>query len=387
MDIKIVHQLDLIPRAQWNAIVPNGDPFLSHEFLTALERNGCVGEQFGWLPYHLVAYEQETLCAALPLYLKNNSYGELVFDNSWADAYQRAGLPYFPKLVTAIPYTPATGARILCNSEANTAVVRAAMITRAIELCTELSASSWHCLFPLEAELKDFQANNMAVRLGCQFHWTNKNYINFDDFLGALTSAKRKKIKRERRYVADAGIVIARVTGKNASQQHIELADYFYRITYDKKWGYATLNANFFAELCSQLGDQVIFFFAYKNNQPVAAAICLQSNNTLYGRHWGCEQNYHSLHFELCYYQGIEHCIEKGLARFEPGAQGEHKIARGFLPTATWSAHWIENTEFRSLIERFVARETVAMRNYMQELSEHSPYAARDNQAEIPDVK
>lgn len=374
MQLRIVDHLDAIPAADWNALSDGRNPFLAHEFLSALEHHDCVGERYGWLPRHLAVYDRDRLVGAAPLYLKDNSYGELVFDWAWADAYQRAGLRYYPKAVVAIPYTPATGPRLLVHPEADAVRVSDVLIEGALELCRELQLSSLHWLFTNAADTERLQARGLLLRRGVQFHWHNPGYRDFQDFLDTFTAEKRKKLKRERRRVFEQDIELRVVHGHEASDEEWRSAHGFYASTFDRKSGMATLCLDFFREIGRTMGERVVLVFAYAGKQPVACAINLRGPDALYGRHWGCSAEYHSLHFEACYYQGIDYCIRYGLKLFEPGAQGEHKITRGFVPTATWSAHWIADERFRTAIADYVQREARAVCDYADTLNEHVPY-------------
>jgi predicted N-acyltransferase len=374
MELKVFTSIHEIGREAWNAVSGTDHPFLRFEFLSALESNRCVGPRFGWLPRHLAAFDGANLVGAVPLYIKDNSYGEFVFDWSWADAYQRAGLAYYPKAVVAVPYTPVTGRRILTAAHAERDQVATALIDLARDWSHSQNLSSLHWLFPDSADARLLDDRGMLLRLGCQFHWHNQGYRDFEDYLDCFNSRKRKKVRRERRYVQQAGIAVRIVHGHQASDAELEVMHEFYRSTFDKKWGHATLNLGFFREIATTMGEQLVLIIASKGSRIVAGAICLRSGETLYGRHWGCYEDYHSLHFEACYYQGIDYCIANGLKSFEPGAQGEHKISRGFLPTPTWSAHWIADSGFRGIVGRFLQQETGAMRDYMQELAQRSPF-------------
>ncbi|MFP5504993.1 MAG: GNAT family N-acetyltransferase [Gammaproteobacteria bacterium] len=383
MQLRIVETLDDIPAADWNRLAGDANPFLRHEFLSALEHHDCVGERYGWLSRHLAVYDAGRLVGAVPLYLKDNSYGELVFDWAWADAYARAGLRYYPKAVVAIPYTPATGPRLLLDPAADAESLTDLLTAGALELCSELGLSSLHWLFTDAADTARLQARGFLLRQGVQFHWRNPGYRDFDDFLDGFTAQKRKKLKRERKRVAEQDIELRVVHGHEADAEAWRTAHGFYASTFDRKSGIATLSLEFFREIGRTLGDRVVLVFAYHAGRPVACAINLRGRDALYGRHWGCSENYHSLHFEACYYQGIDYCIRHGLGLFEPGAQGEHKISRGFLPTTTWSAHWIADERFRTAIADFLRREERMMIDYTEELRAHSPYrdglpAARD---------
>jgi predicted N-acyltransferase len=378
MEVKSLASIDALSGDDWNALSGSDNPFLRHEFLAALERNACVGEQHGWLPRHLAAFDDKgQLLGAVPLYVKDNSYGEFVFDWSWADAYPHHGLAYYPKSVVAVPYTPATGPRILTRDTEQREAIAGQLIGAARDWSESEGLSSLHWLFTNAQDTQRLKQQGLLLRLGCQFHWQNQGYRDFQDYLSCFNSRKRKKVRRERRYVEEAGIDIRVVHANEATELELKIMYDFYRTTFDKKWGHATLTLDFFREISDTMGDQLIFVIARKNANIVAGSICLRSRDTLYGRHWGCYEDYHSLHFEACYYQGIDYCIDHGLKYFEPGAQGEHKISRGFLPNPTWSAHWIRHEGFRDIIARFLEQETAAMVDYIKELSERSPFKER----------
>ncbi len=364
-----------IPAGDWNRLVDPDAPFLRHEFLSAMERHGCVGEPLGWVPRHLALTDDDgRLVAAAPCYLKFNSYGELVFDWAWADAYRRSGKAYYPKLVVASPYTPATAPRILVAPGPAQREHADALIRGANRVAERLEVSSLHWLFTTHEETGLLEAQGLMRRTGCQFHWSNAGYTSFEDFLAAFTAEKRKKVKRERRRVREAGIRIRRVPGDEATESEWVCFHRLYEGTFDKRGGLPTLSLPFFQEIGETMGRQLLLVLAYHGSEIVAAAFDLVGERSLYGRHWGCFRDFHSLHFEACYYQGLEYCIEQGLGRFEPGAQGEHKISRGFLPTATWSAHWIADPRFRAAIRGALDREARAMHDYLEEMRGHSPY-------------
>jgi hypothetical protein len=373
MQIKIIDQLDAIPAEQWNALVQDNNPFMRHEFLAALERHGCVGKEFGWLPRHIAVYEHDQLVAAMPLYEKNNSYGEFVFDHPWAQAYQQHGLRYFPKLVSATPYTPATGQRLLVQTGREDELYPL-LLSAAIQVAQQLNASSFHCLFPLAQQHAWLEQQGLLTRHDCQFHWYNQHYQTFDDFLATLTAKKRKNIKQERRKVQDAGVELRQLDGHTATEADWEQFAFFYTHTFESKWGIPTLNAGFFREVARTLPDQVLLVLAYRDGECIAGSLMFRSATRLYGRHWGCTQEIDSLHFEACYYQGIDYCIQHGLQVFEPGAQGEHKVARGFVPTRTQSSHWLKDDRFRVPIARHVALERTGVAQYMESIREHLPY-------------
>ncbi|MBK1705142.1 GNAT family N-acetyltransferase [Halochromatium glycolicum] len=368
-----------IPGTAWDALAGDDLPHLCHAFLLAMERHGCVGERFGWLPRHLALYDQdEQLVAAAPAYLKFNSYGEFVFDWAWADAYQRAGLRYYPKLVIASPYTPATGQRVLTGDAPNRAELASALVRGSVKVANELDVSGVHWLFSSEEEVDWMREAGLMARLGCQFHWTNQGYADFDALLASFSAEKRKKIKRERRRVTEAGVRIRRVPGNAASDAEWAVFHRLYEDTFDKRGGIPTLSLSFFREIGETMGESTLLVLAEHGGEIVAAAFCLVGARSLYGRHWGCSKEFHSLHFEACYYQGLEHCIEQGLQRFEPGAQGEHKVARGFMPTRTWSTHWLAEPAFREPISHFLAHEIDAVEEYIGEMAARSPYRQAD---------
>ncbi len=362
----------------WNALLEDDHPFLRYEFLSALEYNDCLGDKFGWFPHHLVAYDKHNkLIAATPLYIKTNSYGEFVFDWSWASAYEQVGLSYYPKLVSSIPYTPVTGKRLLIKPDIVAeykAAIANQMVAASLTEAKKLEMSGIHWLFNEVEECDYFKRHDLALRLGCQYHWHNQNYTSFDHFLETFISRKRKKVNRERRYVAEQNIAIKRLHGNELDDELWQQVHTFYASTFYRKSGFPTLSLEFFKQIGETMGSQVLLVFAYHDKQLVACAINFRSSDALYGRFWGCLKEYHSLHFEACYYQGIEYAIENKLSVFEPGAQGEHKISRGFIPTKTWSAHYIVDSQFRSTIRDFCNREESFMRQECEELMSLSPY-------------
>ncbi len=377
MQYKVIEHIKLIDSSEWNRIAGCQYPFTRHEFLLALEQNGCIGDEFGWWPHFVVAYDDGKLVGAVPVYLKDNSYGELVFDGVWAEAYKRAGRNYYPKYVIGIPYTPATGPRILVKaSHEKQNEIRIGLIQRVQQLAEQSGVSSLHWLFTDAKDTAILKEQGLMLRLGCQFHWRNQGYKNFDDYLQSFSAAKRKKIKRERRRVKEQGIELEILHGHEISEEQWQIYHNFYLDTFDRKWGIATLSLGFFKQLGRTMPDNVVIVFAKYQGQYVASTFNIRGENTLYGRHWGCNADFHSLHFEACYYQGLDYCIQHGLQHFEPGAQGEHKISRGFLPTRTWSAHWIADPEYKQAISTFCAQEQQEMEHYIKELKTHSPFKA-----------
>ena len=367
--------LDDVATDEWNALA--GDyPFLSHAFLTALERSGCIGGNTTWQPAYLtVRDDTHKLVGALPLFVKYDSRGEFVFDWGWADAYERAGRNYYPKLVGAVPFTPATGPRLLVDpGMPDRAPIARALLNGALGVARDVDASSIHVLFPSSIDCADLQAARYLERKGCQFHWRNHRYVDFDDFISGFTSVKRKKVRRERRRISDAGIVFEHLTADQLTVADWDAVFEYYSRTFLLRGRRPYLNRAFFDELTRTMPKQLVVAIARFDGRPIAAAICFRSRSHLYGRYWGSLAEFHSLHFETCYYQGIDYCIREGLEIFEPGTQGEHKISRGFSPTATWSYHHILDEDFRAAIGDFLDRETRYVDAYIDDLGEHVPY-------------
>jgi predicted N-acyltransferase len=374
--------IDAVEASTWNTLARD-NPFLRHEFLAALEHSGCVGADTAWLPSYLVAYDGDVLEGAVPLFIKYDSRGEFVFDWSWADAYERAGRDYYPKLVAAVPFTPATGPRVLLRAGAP-ASSATTLLTAARDAAGDLGASSLHVLFPPDAEKQELERLGFLARKSCQFHWHNDGYENFEEFLGRFTAEKRKKAKRERRRIAEAGISFEHLRGDEPSAADWDAILDFYSRTFLRRGRPPYLNREFFAEIATTMPEQLLIVLARHGGAPIAAAICFRSNSTLYGRYWGSLADFHSLHFETCYYQGIEYCIRERLTCFEPGTQGEHKISRGFTPQAVWSCHWLRDPLFQSAIEDFLQRETPHVDAYIDEIHEHVPYRAGDGSPTLP---
>jgi predicted N-acyltransferase len=378
VSVSVTQSLRDIPAAEWDALGDDRYPFTRHCFLLGLERHDCL-EPFGWHPVYFQLRREAKLLAAIPCYIKTNSYGELVFDHAWVDAYRRSGLDYYPKLVSAIPYTPATGPRFLLNRElCGEAAERQALrdlLARAIQgFCSEQQLSSWHVLFAEKDVLDELAGRDLLQRCDVQFHWPNRGYGDFDDFLAALASRKRKNIRKERAAVAAQNLDIEMSPGGALDANDWERIHALYAGIYRRKYGTATLTPAFFRHLGETMPRQVLAAVARDRGEIVAASLFFRSDTHLYGRVWGCEQYYHNLHFECCYYRGIDYCIAEGLQTFDPGAQGEHKLARGFLPTLTWSGHWIAHPQFREAIADFLQRERRHIDFYREGLLEHSPY-------------
>jgi len=376
-----------IESAQWNALAGDAQPFLRHEFLLALEESGCVAHRRGWTPRHLILRENGTPVAALPLYLKSHSRGEFVFDFSWANAYHQHGLQYYPKLLTAVPFTPVTGQRLLIADAARREQLAAALIRAALEVARELEVSTWHVLFATPDEAEALRHAGLILRRDCQFHWYNRDYAGFENFLATFTAEKRKKARRERRRVAEAGIVFDTLYGDEVNAALWRTIYGFYADTFHRHGHEPYLNLDFFKRIAQALPRSLMIKLARIGGAPVAAAIFFRDAQALYGRYWGSGGNYHSLHFETCYYQGIDYCIEQGLARFEPGTQGEHKVPRGFVPTLTGSAHFVAHPGFAAAIRDFAAREARAVEDYAQGVNEHLPFHRDETSAVGPELR
>lgn len=369
-------ELSGIEAAQWNALLPSDYPFLRHEFLHGLERYDCLRRQ-NWQPCHVILRAGEQMIAAMPLYGKQDSYGEFVFDWNWAEAYQQLGLRYFPKLVSTVPFTPVQGPRLLCHPDYPREVLAALLVEAACRGAQDNRLSSVHCLFPDHADAAPRGAYALLQRRGCQYHWFNKGYQDFDDFLAGLRAAKRKKIKAERRSIrARRDLSIEVLQGKEISAWHWQWFHRFYCATFLRKWGAPRFTLDFLCHLGESLPDSSVLFFARKDRQPVAAALALRGAHTLYGRHWGCCEHIPMLHFELCYYQTIAYCIRKGLKCLDAGAQGEHKLSRGFVPVETRSWHWIRDARLRSIIAASLRRERRWMRAHHEHLAQTTAYRA-----------
>lgn len=343
---------------------------MCHAFLQALEESGSATGETGWQPQHLILeHASGQILGAVPLYLKSHSYGEYIFDHGWASGYERAGGRYYPKLLAAVPFTPATGPRLLLHPEAGPEAADT-MIAAMIELARRRKVSSLHVNFPRQSEWERLGGTGFLQRIGRQFHWENDGYRSFDDFLAALHSRKRKQIKRERRDAVAGGIEIETLTGADLKTAHWDAFFRFYISTSDRKWGSAYLTREFFDLLGARMADRVVLIMAKKDKHWIAGALNLLGRDTLYGRNWGCHGDFPFLHFEVCYYRAIDFAIAKGLARVEAGAQGQHKIQRGYLPSPTYSAHWIRDPGFSRAVADFCLRERRAVENEMEELEE-----------------
>ncbi|HTW74260.1 MAG TPA: GNAT family N-acetyltransferase [Steroidobacteraceae bacterium] len=382
--LRVLERIDEVPARQWNALC--GDyPFLRHEFLAALEHTGCVSARTGWTPQHLLLYDAHGLAAAAPLYRKEHSWGEFVFDFAWARAAQQRGLAYYPKLVCAVPFTPATGPRLLSRADLPAAPLHARLLECMRAEAESGRVSSVHGLFLDEAARAAHEQAGWLLRRDCHFQWHNHDYRDFEDFLQRFSADKRKKARRERRRVAEQGIEFLTLHGDELDEPTIERVHAFHALTFMRHGHVPYLNRACFSRIAHGLGARFVVKLARHGPRPIAAAVFLRSRDTLYGRYWGAEEAYHSLHFETCYYQGIDYCIEHGLARFEPGTQGEHKLARGFTPAFTWSAHWIADRPLRRAIAAYLAREGAAIQAYASEAEAHAPYKSLPRPAAPPE--
>lgn len=370
-----------IDAADWDACAGDDNPFVSHAFLSAVEESGSTGRRTGWLPQHAALRDQGgRLLAVAPMYAKSHSYGEYVFDHGWAQAFERAGGNYYPKLQVASPFSPVPGPRLLVRPDSGypAAAMTVALGQALAQACEELSLSSVHVTFCQEDEYEALGEQGWLQRLGTQFHWENNGFTSFDDFLGALSSRKRKVLRRERRDANAAGLEFRTLRGAEITPKHWAAFYRFYQSTVDRKWGSAYLTERFFSLLSERLGDRVVLMLAEHDGKPVAGALNLMGRDALYGRNWGCEGDWPFLHFELCYYRAIDFAIEHGLKRVEAGAQGEHKIQRGYLPKPTYSAHWIAHPGLRDAVADYLVQERASRLEEMEELATLSPYRRGD---------
>ena len=366
-------EIDAIEPREWNALVGTQIPFLRHEFLAALEHTGCVGAHAGWEPRYFTLHDARGLAAALPAFVKTHSYGEFVFDFAWAQAYNRAGGQYYPKLTIAIPFTPATGARLLLRPDAPPDCARR-LLEDVEAFARDESLSSAHALFLDEAAQRSCAQAGWLMRRDCQFHWTNRGYASFDAYLQSFTAEKRKKARRERRRVAESGIRFETRFGGDLDRRLLDRVYALHRDTFRRHGHEPYLTRAFFGEIARTLGDALMVKVAVYAGEPVAAGVFFWCPEALYGRYWGAVADYHSLHFETCYHQGIEFCIERGITRFEPGTQGEHKVSRGFEPALTWSAHFIRDQRLRAAIADYLEREGASVDEYAEEVQAHVPF-------------
>jgi uncharacterized protein len=377
-DCRVVNDLQSISSEQWQLLDYSNNPFLSYSFLSGLEKFGCLENQH-WQPCHIILEKNNELLGALPLYIKHDSYGEFVFDWAWADAYHQSGRSYYPKLVSAIPFTPVSGSRLLVNKKHNHKHIKEELLNAAIALMNKDNHSSLHFLFPDEEDITVLTENDGLKRVSCQYHWFNNDYRDFNDFTDTLSSKKRKNILKERRQIKNAGIEIQRLSGNEITDKQWQLFYQFYASTFYKKWGEPRLTLEFFKSLGKELPEQTLLILANYENRIIAGAFAMSDDDTLYGRHWGCSQHLPFLHFELCYYQTIEHTIERKLKKLDAGVQGEHKLARGFQPVAMPSSHWIREDDFRNAIAKFLTNESRLMHEHIESLKTRLPYKEKND--------
>lgn len=381
IEARFHRRIDDIDAAAWDALRPDDNPFLAHAFLAGLERCGCVDPRIGWQAHHLGLYDADRLVAAAPLYLKGNSFGEFVFDWSWANAYESHGVDYYPKLLCAVPWSPVTGPRLLAGAGGDAPALHAALMDAIRAEAMRLRLSSAHLNFATADDAADVATDaHWLPRFDWQFHWRNeggeqgKGWRDFDDFLAALSHKKRKNIRQERARVARAGVHCQIRHGDELDEAEWRALHDFYLATFDDKGNYAALTLEFFRHLGHAMPRNVVAVLCRRDDRLIAGALMLRSSTTLYGRYWGAREHVEALHFEACYYQGIDYCLREGLTVFEPGAQGEHKVARGFLPTRTRSFHWIADPRFRNAIANALRREANSLETYRDDVLEHSPY-------------
>ena len=367
---RLLARMDEVDAAAWDALHDGGNPFISHAFLSALERTGCLRPEWGWTPHHLTVWQDDVLIAATPMYLKANSHGEFVFDHAWARAYAEHGLDYYPKWLAAVPYSPVPGPRLLAATDERRRLLADAMA----ELCARQGLSSVHVNFHSDVDDANF-AGDWLLREDVQYHWHNTaGWSDFDAFLAAMDHKHRKNIRAERRKVHEAGVTFRQLHGDEASEADLDAIHGFYLQTFAEYGNSPALTREFIGEIARTMPRNLLIILADLDDRPIAGALCLRGTNTLYGRYWGSRIQLPGLHFETCYYQGIDYCLREGLARFEPGAQGEHKLARGFMPAIVRSRHWIADPRFRAALADWCKEEVASVRRYARQALAHSPF-------------
>jgi len=379
LSARIVENIADISADTWGKLGGDDNPFVSHQFLHALEETGCATNEAGWLPQHIVVEESDgTIVAAAPMYLKSHSQGEYVFDHGWAHAWERAGGRYYPKMQVAAPFSPVSGPRLLAGHGPDSDDARLTLLRAMETVCRKLEVSSVHVTFCTKREHDLMGVADWIQRVGRQFHWHNRGYETFDDFLGALTSRKRKMIRKERRQVADQGIRVQALSGDDIRPEHWDAFYQFYVDTYDRKWGYPYLTREFFEAAQARMGQKIVLVMADMDGLPVAGALNMRGTDALYGRNWGCRGDFKFLHFEACYYKAIEYAIDNGLSTVEAGTQGPHKIQRGYEPVQTYSGHFIPNESFREAVAKFCRDEEREVDWEMEAYAKHLPYRQAD---------
>jgi len=371
METEFISSIDKIDEITWQSLVNSNSPFVNYNFFTALENSQSVCSKKGWQPHHLLCSESNNVSAIMPMYIKNHSWGEYVFDWAWADAYQQHNEPYYPKLVATVPFTPISTAKLITNK-----IELSQVLPVLTEHCLAHNINSWHILYAQESQNSSQISNNIFERNTVQFHWFNHQYHNFDHFLSTFAARKRKNVKKERLSISHQNIKTRRVLGKNVTPQELDFFYLTYQLTYLRRGHSPHLTFEFFARVLTSLPDKILLVIASVEENDIACAWFFFDEHQLYGRYWGCTQTYNNLHFELCYYQGIEFCIEHKLRVFNPGAQGEHKIQRGFEPVLTHSYHWIKHLDFRPAIQQFCQQEQQQMQRYLQHCQQFLPFKA-----------
>ena len=375
MQIKFIDSIESIEKKAWDSIVNTDYPFLKHSFFLALEKAGCLTPETGWHPFYLLLFEKKSLMGLMPLFLKTNSSGEFIFDWSWADAYYRNGLNYYPKLVCSIPFTPASGPRLCLKEGIDRPKVIELILKEIMRLSDNIELSSLHILYPENSEKDDFYLSGFSLRTSNSFHWFNNNYKCFNNFLDDFTSRQRKNLKKERLKISSQGISMLKIPGQEITEEMWERFYTFYQRTYLIRGGQGYLNLDFFKLIGEMMPESLLMIMAVNpNNEFVAGALNFFDKNSLYGRYWGSLKDYDSLHFETCYYQGIEYCIDNQIQKFDPGVQGEHKIKRGFCPVETHSAHWIKDEQFKQAIDNFLRKEKQHIKSYNKSCIELLPF-------------
>ena len=384
---KILHDLTEISPARWDACAGRGiyNPFLSHKFLRALEASESVGPQTGWQPFHLVVERADELIGVVPVYLKSHSQGEYVFDYGWADAWHRAGGNYYPKMQISVPFTPASGPRFLPATDSSEDLQL--LIDASKQVASQVGVSSIHVTFMQESQWQAAAQSDFLKRMDQQYHWHNGGYDSFDQFLTDLASKKRKNIRRERRDALANDIEIEWLTGSDLTEAHWDAFYRFYIDTGSRKWGSPYLTRRFFSEINESMPEDVLLIMAKRNNNYIAGAINFIGGDTLFGRNWGCVEDHRFLHFEVCYYQAIDFAISRGLKKVEAGAQGAHKVARGYLPEATYSAHWIADANFKDAVARFLQDETRYVEQDLAYIEAHSPFNANTDLKALREIQ
>jgi len=379
--IKVISSLTEVPKTQWDACAGNQNPFVSHTFLKCLEDSEAVCNETGWLPQHILIENDTGLAGCVPCYLKNHSHGEYVFDWGWADAFERAGGQYYPKLQVSVPFSPVTGPRLLVRDGVDVERTQAMLTAGLLELCKQHGVSSLHVTFPTEDEWTTLGEKGLLKRQGQQFHWHNNGYKTFDDFMETLNSRKRKMIRKERT-AANKEVEIEVLTGDKVQSHHMDEFYQFYINTIDRKWAHAYLNNEFFQLIHERMPENIVLVRATQSGKAVAGALNLRGPDTLWGRNWGCSERFRMLYFEACFYRSIEFAIENGLARVEAGAQGPHKISRGYLPHPTYSVHWIRDEGFRTAVEKYLQQERRGVNAEMTLLTKLSPFKREEKNLE-----